>query len=365
MLQKIHLWVGIVIGAIFSLSGLTGSILVFDDELDVYFNSNLWHVNPQPEPVRLDEATDKVRIEFPNHTLLLARLPREPHRSIEYWIENDKVIQLVYVNPWSLEILGKRDEHAGLLGFLHDFHVHLLAGDNGLLVNGFIGIVLLLTVLTGLWLAWPGWRKLLNALRIPRKESRLARWFALHRSVGLISMILLFTAALTGTAMVFYKQTNAALIAVFGGPGLPEPPLIEIAAPQVTPITPSELLKTAESTVPDAQATWLRFPSHPQAPFVVRLKHPENSHPNGTSYVALNTVTGEVLMNHDAKYSGTGQQIADLKYPLHIGTAAGLPGRLLMFAAGLAPSLLFVTGLYTWWYRRQKPQAKFTKARLT
>ena len=76
-------------------------------------------------------------------------------------------------------------------------------------------------------------------------------------------------------------------------------------------------------------------------------------------------MTGEVLMNHDAKYSGTGQQIADLKSPLHIGTAAGLPGRLLMFAAGLAPSLLFVTGLYTWWYRRQKPQAKFTKARLT
>lgn len=365
LLQKIHLWIGIIIGVIFSLSGLTGSILVFDDELDAYFNSELWHVSPQPGPIRLDEATGKVQAEFPNHTLLLARLPRESNRSIEYWIESDEVIQLVYVDPWNLNILGKREEHAGFLGFLHDFHVHLLADDDGLFVNGLIGLVLLLTVLTGLWLAWPGWRKLINALRIPRKESRVARWFALHRSIGLISMIFLFIAALTGTAMVFYKQTNAVLIAVFGGPGLPEPPLIEAVAPQAATKSPSELLRTAQSTVPGAQATWLRFPSQPQVPFVVRLKHSENSHPNGTSYVALNTVTGEVLMDHDAKYSGTGQQIADLKYPLHIGTAAGLPGRLLMFAAGLVPTILFVTGLYTWWYRRQKPQTKFAKVRLT
>lgn len=361
MLQKIHLWVGLIVGGLFCLSGLTGSVLIFDDELDAFFNSGLWYVKPQPGPIKLDEATDKIQSNFPNHALLLARLPRESSRSIEYWMEGEE-LQLVYVNPWTLEILGHREEHSGFLGFLHDLHVHLLAGDEGLLANGVMGLVLLLMVLTGLWLAWPGWRKLLNALRIPKKESRVARWFALHRSVGLISMVLLFIAALTGAAMVFHKQTNAALIAVFGGPGLQRPPSVDAAESQAAQKFPSEMLKTAESAVPGTTATWIKFPTQPDMPFLVRLRYPDDFHPNGTSYVAMDAVTGEVVMNHDVKLSGTGQQIADLKYPLHIGTVAGLPGRAVIFIAGLIPTILFVTGAYTWWYRRQKTPGEARKS---
>lgn len=354
MIQKVHLWIGIIIGLFFSLSGLSGSILVFDDELDMYFNANLWRVEPQSDVMRLDEATHKVQSYFTGHAVLLARLPREPDHSIEYWIKKNEVLEQVYVDPWTLEILGRRDEHAGFLGFLHDLHVHLLADDDGLFVNGILGLILLLTVLTGLWLAWPGWRKLVNALRVPRKSTRFASWFALHRSAGLISMLLLFVVALTGAAMVFYKPTNAALVAVFGGPGLSEPPLIEHIEPHDIQKLPSTLLRTAESEIPGANATWLRFPVKPEMPFVVRLKYPDDSHPNGTSYVALNSFSGDVMMAHDAKSSGTGQQIADMKYPLHIGTAAGLSGRMLIFVTGFIPTILFVTGIYTWWFRRNQ-----------
>ncbi|SEM76635.1 PepSY-associated TM helix domain-containing protein [Nitrosomonas marina] len=358
MIQKIHLWIGIIIGLFFSLSGLSGSILVFDDELDVYFNANLWRVEPQSDVIRLDEATHKVQSIFAGHTVLLARLPREPDHSIEYWIKKNEIFEQVYVDPWTLDILGRRDEHAGFLGFLHDLHVHLLADDDGLFVNGILGLILILTLLTGLWLAWPGWRKLIGALRVPRKSARFARWFALHRSAGLVSMLLLFIVALTGAAMVFYKPTNAALVAVFGGPGLSEPPLIEHIDPHALQKLPSALLRTAESEIPGASATWLRFPGKPEMPFVVRLKYPGDSHPNGTSYVALDSFSGEVLMAHDAKSSGTGQQIADMKYPLHIGTAAGVPGRLLIFVTGFIPAILFVTGIYTWWCRRKQTQIK-------
>jgi len=348
------LWIGIVVGVFFSLSGLSGSALVFDDELDAYFNSNLWYVSPHSGPIRLDEATDKIQAEFPNYNLLLARLPRESNRSIEYWMESKGEMQLVYIDPWRLNILGERAEHAGFLGFFHDLHVHFLGGDDGLFVNGLMGLVLLLTVLTGLWLAWPGWRKLIKALRIPRKKSRVTRWFALHRSVGLISLVLLFIIALTGAALVFHKQANALLVALFGGPGLPNLSQIVLAEPLSAQKLPSELLQTAESAVPGADATWIQFASQPSLPFMVRFRHSDNSHPNGTSYVALDAVSGKILMNHSANDSGTGQKIADLKYPLHIGVALGMPGRIAIFVAGFIPTLLFVTGVYTWWYRRKK-----------
>lgn len=360
-LKLAHLWIGLIVGALFCISGLSGSALVFADELDIYFNSELWKVEPQPGPIRLNQATDKVRTVFPNRTLLYARLPRKPSHSIEYWMKGDEKVLRVYLNPWSLEILGVRAKYAGLLGFLHNLHVHLLAGAQGLLANGLLGMVLLLMILLGLWLAWPGWRQLLKTLRIPRDKPRTARWFALHRSAGLVLWLLLFSSTLTGTALVFHEQTNAALIALFGGPGLPEPPRIEHSTPRPAPKPPSELLEIAESTMPEANATWIQFPYRPSVPFIVRLRHPSSPHPNGTSYVALDPVTGEVLMSYNAIYGGTGQQIADLKYPLHIGTALGLPGRVLMFIAGLAPSLLFVTGVYTWWRKRQRRNTRLGK----
>lgn len=356
-LRVIHLWIGLVAGVLFCLSGLSGSVLVFDDELDAYFNSKLWRVEPQSGPIQLNGATARVRSAFPNGTLLYARLPREPDHSIEYWIGGGE-LQRVYIDPWSLNILGIRGEYAGLLGFLHDLHVHLLAGAQGLFANGLLGFALLLMVLTGLWLAWPGWRRLLKALRLPRKGPRVVRWFALHRSTGLISLLLLFISALTGSAMVFHEQTNAALIALFGGPGLPEPPRIESSAPRPAVKSPAELLKIAESILPNAGATWIQFSARPSAPFTVRLKHPDNPHPNGTSYVALNAVTGEVLMGYNANRGGAGQQLADLKYPLHIGTALGLPGRVIILVTGLAPTVLFVTGVYTWWRKRRKHSAR-------
>lgn len=81
-------------------------------------------------------------------------------------------------------------------------------------------------------------------------------------------------------------------------------------------------------------------------------------YPNGTSCVALNAVTGEVLTSYNANHGGAGQQLADLKYPLHIGTALGLPGRVIILVTGLVPTVLFVTGVYTWWRKRQKRSAR-------
>ncbi|MDN5870515.1 MAG: PepSY domain-containing protein [Nitrococcus sp.] len=361
LLRTMHLWIGLVVGALFCISGLSGSVLVFAGELDAYFNSELWHVEPHTGPIRLNAATAKVRSVLPERTLLYARLPREPNHSIEYWMSGEER-QRVYIDPWSLDILGVRAEHAGLLGFLQELHVQLLAGAQGLFANGILGLILLFMVLIGLCIAWPGWRRLPKTLRIPRRGPRVARWLALHRSTGLILWLLLFISALTGAGMVFHEQTNAALIALFGGPGLPEPPRLARTAPRPVQRSPAELLTIAQSVMPQASATWIQFPTRPSAPFTVRLRHPDNPHPNGTSYVALDAATGEVLMSYNSNHGGAGQQIADLKYPLHIGTALGLPGRVAILVTGLVPTLLFVTGVYTWWRKRQQRSARLSNS---
>lgn len=352
LLRQTHLWIGLIAGLVFSVSGLSGSALVFDDTLDLVLHPGLWQVEPVFEPLRLDAATRTVRQAFPEHELRYARLPREPGHSIEYWLEGE-TIQRVYVDPWRLNILGVRDEHAGVLGFMHDLHVHLLSGDTGLIANGVIGFILLFMVVTGLYLAWPGWRRLIGALRIPRRRTRLVRWYALHRSTGLVSLLFLFIIALTGATMVFHETTNAALVKMFGGPAQPEIPKVEPVAHRDSSPEPESLLARARTALPHAQPTWLHFAGQSGEPFLVRLRYPDNPHLNGNSYVALDPHTGGVVMVHDANRTGAGQKLAHLKYPLHIGTVLGLPGQLIVMLSGLVPALLFVTGCYLWWHRRR------------
>ena len=62
-------------------------------------------------------------------------------------------------------------------------------------------------------------------------------------------------------------------------------------------------------------------------------------------------------MVHDWRDAGLGIRAADYKYPLHIGAAFGLPGRLLVLATGLAPALLLTTGAFVWWRKRQARRA--------
>jgi len=40
--------------------------------------------------------------------------------------------------------------------------------------------------------------------------------------------------------------------------------------------------------------------------------------------------------------------------PVHFGTFGGLPTRILYVFVGLAPSVLFITGLIMWWHRKRK-----------
>lgn len=65
--------------------------------------------------------------------------------------------------------------------------------------------------------------------------------------------------------------------------------------------------------------------------------------------------SGETLMEHDAsRMPGSSRLMFEWIFPTHTGDIAGATGRLLMFVSGLAPLVLFVTGLCVWFYKRRQ-----------
>jgi uncharacterized iron-regulated membrane protein len=105
--------------------------------------------------------------------------------------------------------------------------------------------------------------------------------------------------------------------------------------------------------------TWINFPQTPQAPLVVRKKMPEESNPNGKSFVYFDQYTGEALFVEKSSTAPAGTRVYNTFYPIHTGVIGGVSTRILQVAIGFSPLVLFVTG-YVMWRNRQK--AKTYKA---
>lgn len=351
IVRKVHRVLGLSVGIWAALTALTGSLLVFDDEMDALLNPRLLQVEPQALPRDVDAAVQSVRAAYPDEPLGGLRLPRTADEPYVFRIGTEQV-RHVHVDPYDAEILGSRAEHGGFFGFLWDFHVHLLVGETGETVSGYLALMLIVMLISGLVLWWPSRARLRRAFTINWQAAMLPRMYDLHRVVGAITVPLILTVVVTGAMLVFHTVTTGFLINTLGGPPLMSPPMV--VASQKGVMTPvSQWIEQADASLPGARPVSIQFSDGERAA-VVRQRFEHNPHPNGRSFVAVNPYSAEVLKVHDWRTAGTGVRVSDYKYPLHIGDAFGLPGRLLVLIIGLMPLGLLLTGGYVWWRKRQR-----------
>jgi uncharacterized iron-regulated membrane protein len=148
-LFQVHLWAGIGLGLYVFVIGVTGSVLMFREEL----------AGPNPDVVAVAEtgapAVDipavmaTARAARPSAELLGVYAPASAREPFIAWVQEHEVIDPIVMHPTTGAILGVRRQHAWL-EWLQDLHFYLLGGDTGLVVNGIGGLLLLAMGLTGL-----------------------------------------------------------------------------------------------------------------------------------------------------------------------------------------------------------------------
>ena len=67
----------------------------------------------------------------------------------------------------------------------------------------------------------------------------------------------------------------------------------------------------------------------------------------------MHPVTGELLVERSDRTRNAGETLMHWLFPLHSGTAFGMPGMIAMCLTGLTPVLLVGTGLWVWLKKRQ------------
>jgi uncharacterized iron-regulated membrane protein len=244
----------------------------------------------------------------------------------------------IFLDPPTARILSTGDDRGGVLRIMHRLHGSLMIPGAGRTIVGWIGVAMLLSSATGLWLWWPLSGRWTRGLRWRRRRHTEAN---LHYVAGFWVAVPLFMLSLTG-AWISFPRFFGALTgeaprgAGAAGRAMRAPPL---ARPRLSPDT---VVALARPLAGGAAARTVIWPTGRRSDWTV-------------SYATqpMRTITVADDSGVAAPARDDGPRVARLMRRLHDGTGMGLAWQAAIFLAGLAPALLGVTGVIIWWRARR------------
>ena len=352
---RIHLLLGLGLGVIFALFGLTGSLLVFSDEVDAALNPELLITREDGDPV--GPATVLAAVEAAtaeDFQVAWLSAPRIPDGTWQAFggPADDRFGWMTAVDPITGEVLGQRELGTGVVAFVYNLHTHFQLGAIGRDLAGMIGILMALSLLSGFAAWWSSRRQPPRSHARPRAHASARAW---HRTLGIIALPLLLVTVITGIFLRLPALTNPAI--EWFSP-LTDPGAAVTADADSDPgdrLSLETALDRARQVFPDAPLTGIGLPRSgaPAYQFAFR----EAEHPRarvGRSYAWVAPGDGAILATREWAEMTAADRFRDWLYPLHSGSAFASAGRWVVFILGLAPTLLLVTGLSLWWSRRHR-----------
>lgn len=344
VLRTVHAWAGAILSLLLLVLGLTGTLLVFEDDW-LRLTVPEARVEVLPDAAGLGAVAERLEAEhgdlrsvnFAGVGVGIQRLYMQDHR---YGYADESGRTLV---AWH----GAARPEA----FVFDLHHELMAGETGERVVGIAALAAVLLVLTGLVVWAPSWRA--TRLRIWPRSGRRGDMVSSHRNLGLITALPILIFGLTGAGLVFHDQARAIL-----APGAPPP--LEPPAVGRGDIDWPLALSEAQARFPTATLRMVRWPAAPGKPASIRMKQPGEWHPNGRTTLLIDPATSRVVQVTDAQQLPSGLRATNALYPVHAASIGGWPYRILTAFSGLALALL--GGVGTWSFL-VKPRRKRRAAR--
>ena len=345
----LHRYLGLGLALLLFVSGGTGALIAFSDELDAGLNPALLQVQPQAHAANLDEIVARTRQALPQAQLAFIAFPEAPDQALEIWLRDSPL--RAYADPYSGAILGVRDSHASLMGFLVDLHIHLLSGETGEAVMGWAGLASLPLLLLGVWLWWPRRSRWKQALAVKWDAAPVRVWLDLHKVAGVLACAFLLMIAATGSALALYDVVTEPLLVRLTGAGARQAAPLSSPGQQPAPLEP--MLRQAAALFPQGRVTRISLPTRPEGAVMVRVRQPAEAHQYGRTFVWFDQYSGRVLRTDDIFRANLATRIQSWLYPLHTGFYGGLGTRLLQVMLGLALALLAGSGVWLWLANRR------------
>jgi uncharacterized iron-regulated membrane protein len=199
-LFQVHLWTGIGLGLYVLVISLTGSLLVYRNELYRAATRDPIVVTPSGPRLTTEQLTEAAIRAYPGFSVDRVFAVKNPNQAVTVSLKRGNDTRERLFDPYSGRDLGNSIEWGiRTMSWLLDLHDNLLSGPTGRLVNGAAAVCLILIAGTGMVIWWPGIQTWRRSLMLHRRVSWARFNWDLHSAMGFwtVGFVLLF--AITGT----------------------------------------------------------------------------------------------------------------------------------------------------------------------
>jgi len=364
---NVHLWIGLTAGLVLAMIGLTGSLLVFSEPmLKMELGRSHFAVDGPPvSSPSIDQWIANVRQSYGDIGVIDYILGPGSSLSGEITVRmgaqttGGKSIR-VNVDPYSGRALGRYVWEDTYTSYIYGLHGALTTSVSwrgfGRGVVAWIGLAMIVSMITGLYLWWPrnqNWRMAFAFKRGARGRRRL---IDLHNIFAVYLYLPLFVLAFTGVYFVRSTWIDP-VVSLVSEPRMPDPDaLARKSAPGSCPMktTPGQAVAVAQARFPATKLGLLVIPRQPGEPYEVELMSPDSFRLGLASKVYVDRECPNILTVIDSKTAVAAEAFQAATRALHHDLMLGGFGQALVFVSGLILPVSFVTGLLLWFDKRAK-----------
>lgn len=370
-----HRWFGLLAALWLTVLALTGSAIVYYDELDRLLVPEQRVATPTGEPAPLADVAAAAESAHPGTFARFFDLANRPDETTRVFLADrpDSPAPLahethVFVDPYSAEVVGVREvdqvrlDRQHLMDVVYGIHVDLLLGHTAMWLLGLLGFLWAIDHVAGAVLALPRLSKWKRSFKVKWTAGGYRRDYDLHRAVGLWLLPVTLVLALTGVYFNWYDYAEAAASTVSEvTPRYPHT-LPDLDAPLYDAPAPLDRVVEAAAAEGDGRGVDMIGYVPAKGVYEARVFSAADIDPYGRQLVTVDARTGAVLDSRHQSEGTAADAAFAWQYPLHSGKAFGGVGRFLVFVSGIAVAALNVTGVSVWWRKRRARRSQ--RARL-
>ena len=355
---KLHLWLGLISAPIVFIICLTGTIIVFGDEIIELSAGQARYVKEvKKDKVPIESILKNLKQAYPDRfTPFYMVVYKDPHRSLRFNTYGKKIgLRMVYVDPYTGQIL-KDDPTIYFFFIVAHLHHSLLLHEPGEWVVKISTLLFVISLITGiaLWLPknWDiRYSKTSFLIKWPAKFKSLN--YDLHNVLGFYSLGIVLTLSLTGLILGFESWKNITTD-LFGGDS-------QLNWKKNTTEWDRSLQPYPMNDI--IESTFKNHPEKNQIQIMTYLKDAGYYYVKASDRVALKSTTGQkflVFNKRDGKEVRMPEKIyrnetiENMIWMIHMGTWYGMLGKIVTFIGGVIATSLPVTGFVIWINKRKR-----------
>lgn len=359
-INKVHFYLALISTVPVFILCITGSILVYKEAIDVYFTRPYTIVEARETKLPVAELEATLKAELPGKEFAGVIFPEEEGRSYFFWLKDAPFWTVAYIDPYTGTFKGLRAWEdwtmANIIWWTTDLHTSFKWGNPGSYVVAACSVVLLLSVLTGLYLWWPRkskFDKTKFTLRLAKRWKQTA--FNLHAVLGFYASVLLIAITLTGLTIAFNEPFSGFIHALTLTPKQehPKPVKAEEGKPY---LSTEEIIAIGLKALQDKygmspKPQSMNFPTPDNVVVEIGLQGKSDYADADHSHVFVNAQSGEVVAIEAAPNRTGAENFVSWMAAIHYGTWGAvfgkygdIPTRIIWLAAALMPLFLIISG---------------------